>query len=49
MQDQMVDAIVKETKATRAEIDKIMKSGHDFYLLPEQAVKLGIVDKIIGE
>ena len=49
MQDQMVDAIVKETKATRAEIEKIMKSGHDFYLLPEQAVRMGIVDKIIGE
>lgn len=49
MQDQMVDAIVKETKATRSEIEKIMKSGHDYYLLPEQAVKLGIVDKIIGE
>ena len=49
MQDQMVDAIVKETKATKTEIEKIMKSGHDFYLLPEQAVKMGIVDKIIGD
>ena len=49
MQDQMVDAIVKETKATKAQIEKIMKSGHDYYLLPDQAVKLGIVDKIIGD
>lgn len=49
MQDQMVDAIVRETKGSKSEIEKIMKSGHDFYLLPEQAVKLGIVDKIIGD
>ena len=49
LQDQMVAAIVKETKSTKTEIEKIMKSGHDFYLLPEQAVKMGIVDKIIGD
>lgn len=49
LQDQMVCAIVRETKATKSEIEKIMKSGHDFYLLPEQAVKMGIVDKIIGD
>ena len=49
MQDQMVDAIVRETKGSKSEIEKIMKSGHDFYLLPDQAVKLGIVDKIIGD
>lgn len=49
LQDQMVSAIVKETKATRAEIERIMKTGHDFYLLPDQAVKMGIVDKIIGD
>lgn len=49
LQDQMVAAIVKETKSSKSEIEKIMKSGHDFYLLPEQAVKMGIVDKIIGD
>lgn len=49
LQDQMVAAIVKETKSTKREIENIMKSGHDFYLLPEQAVKMGIVDKIIGD
>ena len=49
LQDQMVNAIVKETKSSRSEIEKIMASGHDFYLLPEQAIKLGIVDKIIGD
>lgn len=49
LQDQMVSAIVKETKTSRIEIEKIMKSGHDCYLLPDQAIKLGIVDKIIGD
>lgn len=49
LQDQMVTAIVKETKASRDQIEKIMKRGHDVYLLPEEAIKLGIVDKIIGE
>lgn len=49
LQDQMVSAIVKETKATKQQIEKIMKTGHDVYLLPEEAIKLGIVDKVIGE
>jgi len=49
LQDQMVDAIVKETKSTKSQIEKIMSSGHDYYLLPDQAVKMGIVDKIIGD
>ena len=49
LQDQMVSAIVKETKCPREDIEKIMTAGHDYYLLPEQAIKLGIVDKIIGD
>ena len=49
LQQQMVDAIIKETKATKKQIEDIMKTGHDVFLLPEQAVKLGIVDKIIGD
>ena len=49
LQDQMVNAIVRETKSTRAQVEKIMSSGHDYYLLPEQAIKMGIVDKIIGD
>ena len=47
LQDQMVAAIVKETKASKLDIEKIMSSGHDYFLLPDQAVKMGIVDKII--
>lgn len=49
LQDQMVDAIVKETKTSKLKIETIMKTGHDVYLLPDEAIKLGIVDKIIGE
>jgi ATP-dependent Clp protease protease subunit len=48
LQDQMVEAIVSETKSTREQIEKIMKRGHDVYLLPGEAIKMGIVDKIIG-
>ena len=48
-QDQMVNAIVKESKCSRRQIEKIMNTGHDVYLLPEEAVKMGIVDKIIGD
>lgn len=49
LQDQMVNAIVKETKTSKLKIETIMKTGHDVYLLPDEAIKLGIVDKIIGE
>lgn len=49
LQDQMVDAIVKETGTSKIKIEKIMSTGHDVYLLPDEAIKLGIVDKIIGE
>jgi hypothetical protein len=33
---------------TKEKIEQIMKSGHDYYVTPEEAIKLGIVDKIIG-
>jgi ATP-dependent protease ClpP protease subunit len=33
---------------SRDQIESIMKSGHDYYLTAEDAIKLGIVDKIIG-
>jgi len=49
LQDQMVDAMVKETTTSRTDLAKLMKSGHDVFVLPDQAVKMGIVDKIIGE
>ena len=49
LQDQMVDAIAKETKMAKSEIEKLMKKGHDVYLSPQEAIKMGIVDKIIGD
>lgn len=48
LQDQMADAIANETKMTRQKVRKIMSTGHDVYITPDDAVKYGIVDKIIG-
>ena len=30
-------------------VDEIMKAGHDCYLTPEEAIKMGIVDGYIGD
>ena len=48
LQTLMVSALINETQMKKEEIDKLMKAGHDFFLTPQQAVKVGIVDKIIG-
>lgn len=49
LQNLMADALLKETKMSREEIDKIMKAGHDCYLTPEQAISMGIVDGYVGD
>ena len=49
LQDLMVSALMTETKMKKEEVDKLMKAGHDFFLTPEQAVEMGIVDKVIGD
>jgi ATP-dependent Clp protease protease subunit len=49
LQSLMVSALMNETKMKKEEIDKLMKAGHDFFLTPEQAIQMGIVDKIIGD
>jgi ATP-dependent protease ClpP protease subunit len=49
LQDLMVSALEAETKMNKRQIQDIMKSGSDFYITPEQAIKFGIVDKIVGE
>lgn len=49
LQTLMVDALRKETKMSKIQIEKIMKAGHDYFLTPEQAVQMGIVDKIVGD
>lgn len=48
LQELMVSALMAETKMKKEEVDRLMKAGHDFFLTPEQAIKMGIVDKIIG-
>lgn len=49
LQSLMTDALQKETKMSKEEIEKIMKAGHDYYLTPEEAIKMGIVDGYIGD
>lgn len=49
LQSLMVEALLKETRLTKQEIEAIMKAGHDCYLTPEQALRMGIVDKYIGD
>lgn len=44
----LVQTMVKETKMKAGEIQKIMRAGHDFYMTPQEAVRFGIVDKIVG-
>lgn len=48
LQELMVSSMVKETTMTRAKVVSVMASGTDFYITPQDALKLGIVDKIIG-
>lgn len=48
LQSLMVESLVKETKMTKEHVQEIMIKGHDYYVTPMEAVKLGIVDKIIG-
>ncbi len=43
-----IDMLVAETKMTRPQVEAIMDPKVDRYLLPEEALKLGIVDRIIG-
>ena len=45
----MIEALIKETNMTKAQIEKIMNAGHDYYVTPAEAIKLGIVDKVVGE
>lgn len=49
LQHLMTDALLKETKMSREEIERIMKAGHDYYLTPDEAIKMGIVDGYVGD
>ena len=43
----MVKALAEETTMSPKKVEKIMKSGHDYYITADEAIKLGIVDKVI--
>lgn len=49
LQNSMVDSLMQETKMTLEQINEIMKKGYDYYMTPQDAIKYGIVDKIIGD
>jgi ATP-dependent Clp protease protease subunit len=48
LHDLMVGALARETKMSTAQVKKIMDPKVDFYVTPEKAVKLGIVDRILN-
>lgn len=49
LQNLMVQCLSDETKMNVDLVRKMMKTGHDNYITPTEAIKLGIVDKLIGE
>ena len=46
MQALMEELMLAETKMSKAQLQAIMKKGHDTYITAKEAVKLGIVDAI---
>ena len=41
--------LLRDTSVTKKQLDDIMKQGHDYYYTAQEAIKLGIADKVIGE
>ncbi len=48
LHDLMVSSLVEETKMTRKQVERILDPKLDVYLTPDEAIKLGIIDKVIG-
>lgn len=48
LHDLMVNTLIQETKMSEKTILKIMASGHDHYIDANEAIKLGIADRIVG-
>jgi ATP-dependent Clp protease protease subunit len=48
LQQLMETSLSHETNMNIEDVKKIMHAGHDYFMTPEEAVRLGIVDKIIG-
>ena len=49
LHDLMVSSLSSETKMKKLDIEKVMKAGHDFYITADEAIKYGIVDRIVGD
>lgn len=48
LHDLMVTSLVAETRMTKKQVEKILDPKLDVYLTPDEAIRLGIVDKVIG-
>lgn len=48
LHDLMVSSLVEETRMTKKQVEKILDPKLDVYLTPDQAIQLGIVDKVVG-
>jgi|SRR6478609_8911288 len=49
LHDLMVNSLAAETNLKLEEIEDIMKAGHDYYITADEAIRMGIVDRIIGD
>ncbi len=49
IQNLLVENLIKETKLSKKQLNDIMKSGTDCYMTADEALKFGIIDKIIGD
>lgn len=47
VQDRYIDCLASYTKLTKAKIKKLLKTQKDIYISAEEAIKMGIADKII--
>lgn len=48
LQQLMTTALQRETKMLPRQLQRIMRLGHDCYLTPDEAINLGIADRVIG-
>lgn len=45
----MISASARKTNMKCQVIEKIMKTGYDYYITADEAIKLGIVDRMVGD
>ncbi len=49
LHDLMVSSLKEETNLRLDEIETIMKAGHDYYVTADDAIRMGIVDHVVGD